>query len=223
MANLVGAGAALLSFAALVLATIAIASNYWLKLSLGPDAPVDTLNPTTLDDTFSDLTITYKLQHIGLWVGCHREISFDKRSCAYIGSSCYTNVCWVRNGVDDACNNFRLLPVSNCSAYQAARAMTVIGTIFLILGSSILVVSVCVASQTLSTTGAVLTFLSSIFLMIGFAVFYDNTYKHLNEIASIGWSFVLIIVAWPLAFVASVIGVLASLRSEKEEVFEESG
>lgn len=151
--------------------------------------------------------------------------TFDKISCGYIGSSCYSNICWVRNEDDKKCKDSLVTPISDCAAYQATRAMTIIGTLFLIAGSSILVVSVCIASKALPTSGAICTFLGGLFLMIAFAVFYQEIFRDLREIAGIGWSYILLIVAWPLAVVAGLIGMTALFGGSKdaeEADYEES-
>jgi len=113
----------------------------------------------------------------------------------------------------------RVVAVDNCSAYQATRAMTIIGTIFLIIGSSVMVVSICINSRNLSTAGGVGTFLGGFFLMIAFAVFYAQIFKgnDLDTIAGIAWSYILLIVAWPLAVIAGLIGCFASFSSSKAQ------
>lgn len=104
--------------------------------------------------------------------------------------------------------------------------MLIIGALFLILGASVLLVSVCVSSRNLSTFGAVSTFFGALFLMIAFAVFFQHNYKspNLDSIGSIGWSFILLIVSWPLAVVAALLALLASFNSSKQpqQDFEES-
>lgn len=53
--------------------------------------------------------------------------------------------------------------------------------------------------------------------MIAFAVFIANIYRNeLNEIGSIGYSFILLIVAWPLAIIAAAIGAFASIMAPKQ-------
>lgn len=117
------------------------------------------------------------------------------------------------------CLDARVVPIDNCAAYQATRAMTIIGTIFLIVGAAVLVVSVCINSRNLSTAGGANTFAAGFFLMIAFAVFYARIFKgnDLDTIASIGWSFILLIVAWPLAIIAGLLGCFASFSSSKAQ------
>lgn len=103
--------------------------------------------------------------------------------------------------------------------------MTIIGTIFLVLGASLQAVSICRSSRGTTLIGSILMFLASVFLMIGFAVFYRNIFVNgpLDEIGHIAWSFILFIIAWPLAFLASILGLLASLSAAKHgSEFEES-
>lgn len=131
----------------------------------------------------------------------------------------------MRNGDDNRCQDDRVVAVKNCSAYQAVRAMTIIGTIFLVLGASILVVSVCVTTTKLTTTGAILTLLASLFLMIAFAVFYASIFNtnNLPEQAAIRWSFILLIVSWPLALIASLLGLASGPgKAESPAEFDES-
>lgn len=137
--------------------------------------------------------------------------TFKKISCGYVGSKCYSNICWVRNNQDETCKDARVRPIDKCSAYQATRAMTIIGTIFLIVGASLLVVSVCVVSANLTTYGAVSTLVAATFLMIAFAVFLGGVFNagDLGDTAKIDWSFILLIVAWPLALLAGVLAFVA--------------
>lgn len=212
--------AAFLSFASLVLVAISMATNYWVRFD-DRASEVSSLNPIETNSQLTGLTLEYDLHYFGLWVGCHLERNFDKKSCGYIGSSCYSNICWVRNKEDEVCKDARVKPVNNCSAYQATRAMAIIGTIFLIAGASILVVSIFVTSRNLLSLGALCTFIGGFFLMIAFAVFYDNIFRRLDDIASIGWSFILLIVAWPLAMLAGLSGIISTMLSPKQEAEQE--
>lgn len=51
--------------------------------------------------------------------------------------------------------------------------------------------------------------------MISFAVFYNNVFKQggLNEISDIAWSFVMLIVSWPLAVIATIMGALGAFST----------
>lgn len=57
--------------------------------------------------------------------------------------------------------------------------------------------------------------------MIGFAVFYDNVFRPLDGIAGIGWSFVLLIIAWPFAILAGLFGIISTMLSPKQQEEEE--
>lgn len=216
MAGIATVSAALLSFVSLVLIAIAMATNFWVRFDeVRKETP---LNPIEENTQFSGLTVRYDLDYFGLWVGCHlAKTNENKRSCGYIGSSCYSNICWIRNDVDTECKDARVVSLSNCSALQATRAMIIIGTLFLILGSSVLVVSVCITSQQLTRFGALSTIIASLFLMIAFAVFYEENFRPLDEIAGIAWSFILLIVGWPIAFLAGIIGLLANVGEPKND------
>lgn len=116
----------------------------------------------------------------------------------------------------------RFEPVQNCSAYQATRAMTIIGTLFLIVAASLLVVAVCVDSGALAATGGLMSAIAGIFLMIAFAVFLASVVRQggIDALGNIGWSFILLIVAWPLCILAAVFGCLASALREKEYTYD---
>lgn len=140
---------------------------------------------------------------------------FDKISCGYIGSSCNSDICWVRDKTEKKCEDNRVTPIINCAAYQATRAMTIIGTIFLIAGSSILVVAICIASRVLPSSGAICTFIGGLFLMIGFSIFYSEIFSPLSDIVDVSWSLILLIVAWPLAIIAGLMGMTAMFAGSK--------
>lgn len=100
--------------------------------------------------------------------------------------------------------------------------MTVIGAIFLILGAAIMLVTVCVPSSRLTAAGAISTFAAAVFFIIAFAVYLQAVHKNgnMNDIGHIGWSFILLIVAWPIAIIGSVIGLHAAAKSRKEQPTE---
>lgn len=71
MVNAVGALSSIFSFASLILVAIAIGTNFWVRVD-NPRVQANTeLNPPVLNDAFS---ISYDLDHLGLWVGCHRAL-----------------------------------------------------------------------------------------------------------------------------------------------------
>jgi peptidoglycan/LPS O-acetylase OafA/YrhL len=216
--NVVAVCSAFLAFLALIFLAIAMATNYWYifdkRIASNPSAA---LNPLRENTKLPGTTITYDVDHFGLWLGCHKERTFGgKLSCAYIGSKCYSNVCWIRNmnKADTTCLNSRVAPIRLCAAYQVTRAFTIIGALALILGVSMLIVSNCLASKPLSASGGLITGIAALALMVAFAVFFSNVFKSgpLDPLGNIGWSFVLFLIAWPLCFISCVMGMLARAR-----------
>lgn len=217
---------ALLAFIALVLTAVSLATNHWFQFDSDRTAGSSPLNPIRSNSKLTGLTVNYDADHFGLWVGCHRDTTFSKKSCAFIGNQCYSNVCWLRNKKDKTCLDSRFKAITNCAAYQATRVMHIFGTLALILGASLLVVSACVRSKALAASGALLTGIGSFFLMIAFAVFFKEIWKDgsLDSIGKLGWSFILLIVSWPLAFIASLLGCLGAGQTPKnQDAFESEG
>lgn len=219
---------ALIALVSLILVAISLATNHWVDLDDRPlNARASPMNPVRVNNKLPGLSVRYDLDHFGLWIGCHKEKTFGgKKSCAYIGNKCYSDVCWIRNKRDKTCMDNRVKPVSNCAAFQATRVMAILGTLALIFGTALLVVSICVMSTALASTGALLTGIGSFLLMIAFAVFHKEIYKDgsLDDIGKLGWSFVLLIIGWPLAFLASLLGCASSAAARKDrDVFESEG
>lgn len=211
--------AAFLSFLSLTLVAISMATNYWIRFTYprtSPEAPLK--NPFVTNTELTNLRLEYDVDYFGLWVGCHREQSFNKISCGFIGTSCYSTICWTRNRKEKTCQDSRIIPLANCSAYRATRALMILGTLFLIIGAAIFLVSTCVTSQNLTSCGTLITALAGLFLLIAFVVFYVVVFTQsgLNEIANIAWSFVLLIVAWPIAILSVLIGVIAACSTKSK-------
>ena len=146
-----------------------------------------------------------------------------KISCAYVNNGCTANVCWVRNNTDTTCKRAPVSSLKVCGAYQALRALTVLGTIFLVIGSALLVVAICVEARTLTAIGAAFTFLGALLLCAAFAVFLKNVFRDaaLPDIANEGWSYILTVAAWVVAVFASILGLLgASITGAKEDDIE---
>jgi hypothetical protein len=220
--NVVALCSAFLALLALVFTAVAMATNYWFVFnSRAPTSPPAALNPLTYNAQLPGVTVVYDLDHFGLWVGCFKERTYGgKSSCAYVGSKCYSNVCWIRNmnKADMTCLDSRVTPIRLCGAYQVARAFTVIGVLVLIFGVALLIVSNCLASKPLSATGGLITGIAAFILMIAFAVFLNNVIKGapIDALGKIGWSFALFIIAWPLCFVSCIMGMLARAREGAE-------
>jgi PMP-22/EMP/MP20/Claudin tight junction len=223
--NVVALCSAFIAFLALVFIAISMATNYWYIFDkrISSSSPA-ALNPLRDNSKLPGVTITYDVDHFGLWVGCHRERTFGgKLSCAFIGNKCYSNVCWIRNmnKADTTCMDNRITPLRLCAAYQVTRAFTLIGIALLILGVSLLIVSNCLASKPLSASGGLVTGIAAFILMIAFAVFFNNVFKGgpLNRLGKIGWSFILFIIAWPLCYIACIMGMFARAREGTDQAY----
>lgn len=217
MVNAGNVAAAVVSFASLVLVAIAMATNSWIIFTFPRPTTSDarSINPLVTNTDMAGLRLTYDLDYFGLWVGCHREQTYNKISCGFIGFTCRSNICWTRNQRDKTCKEAPIGALTNCSAFRTVRAFTIIGTISLIIGAAILLVSMCVTSRNLVWSGTGLTAMATLCLMIAFAVFYVNVFSSsgVAEQSSIGWSFIMLIVSWPLAAVGTLLGVLGALST----------
>lgn len=224
--NLFSGLSSLLAFISLILVAISLATSFWVRIS-SPRIRSD-LNPTRINDELGTPVVQYDIEHFGLWVACYKDKKYNETSCGYVGNQCYADICWIKtmattndNDEDNerTCANERVKTIDNCAAYQAVRVLAILGTIFLIVGASLLMVSSCFSSRGLIGSGALLTFLASLLLMIGFAVWIAELYKQpgLDDIGKLGWSFILFIVAWPLALIASLLACLAAARSKGQQ------
>lgn len=212
---------ALISVCALVLLAIGAATNKWVVLSQGNN----TFNPTVVNSklavqdknlgvTSSTAEISYMASHYGLWIGCHKELK-GAVSCAYIGASCFSDVCWIRKTAKSStrtCLERRVAAVRNCVAYQVVRAFVVVGVFLAMIGTATQLVSLVTADRTLAMLAGVALFVGGIAVMTGFAVFYVEEVgkSRLLEFGRIGYSLILVIVGWPLALVAGMISCLAA-------------
>lgn len=219
MANALTITTAIISFVSLVLIAIAMATNSWVRFDFPRPASSEEVNPSVTNTELAGLRLTYDLDYFGLWVGCHREMAFNKVSCGFISSSCTSSICWTRNTRDQTCKRERVWALSNCVAFRVVRAFTIIGTICLILGAAILLVSMCVTSRDLVWWGTVFTGLAALGLLIAFAVFYHHVFVRsgLKAVSSTGYSFIMLVVAWPLAAIAMLLGSLAALSTPSKK------
>lgn len=215
MVNALTITAGIVSFVSLVLVAIAMATNSWVLFETPRAASSVDVNPLVTNAELAGLRLVYDLDYFGLWVGCHREQTFDKVSCGFLSSSCTSSICWTRNARDKTCKREKVEAISNCTAFRVVRAFTIIGTISLIIGAAILLVSMCVTSRDLVWWGTGFTFMAGLGLLIAFAVFYNYVFvsSGMKQVANIGYSLVMLIVSWPLAIVGALIGTLAALST----------
>lgn len=217
MVNAANVAAAIVSFLALALIAVAMATNSWIRIdyprSSLPEAA--TINPPVINSDLDGMRLRYDLDYFGLWVGCHREQSFNKISCGFITSTCYSTICWTRDRKEKTCKTDRVGAISNCAAYRTTRAFAILGIICLVFGAAILLVTTCVMSRNLIWIGAFLTGLSALFAMIAFAVFYLSIFKQgdLDDIGAVAWSFIMLIVSWPLATLATLVSIIGALST----------
>ncbi|OSX68922.1 hypothetical protein BU14_2088s0002 [Porphyra umbilicalis] len=218
MVNFVTLVSAILSIIALVLAAVGMATNHWIDVTEPRSTATSAreANPVVTNTKLPGLTVSYNVHHYGLWVGCHVERSFgEQRSCAYIGNRCYSDVCWIRNDRDTTCLDAKVTLVDqSCTSYQFTRVLVCLGMILLVMGTSLLVVASCVTSGRVAASGSGLTLLSSLLLCIAFVVFYVKEYAGVDgasDWAKLGWSFVLLIISWPVAAVAAIVGALGAV------------
>lgn len=182
-----------LSFVALILLAVGMATDHWIDFQLQSST---IMNPTIVNDQLAqgavarsngelrnsfDVTtnIEYNVKHYGLWIGCFVEKSNSTRSCTYIGSKCYTDVCWVRktsNTRASTCKDTRMAPVKNCTAYQFTRAFICLSIIFMVFGTSLQIVSLLTYNRSLAAVAGVVVVMAGVFAMMGFSIFYGEEY-----------------------------------------------
>lgn len=183
-----------LSFLALILLAVGMATDHWVDFLEGKSSPMNKfvtnnnlvkLNTrsglSALNQVSSDRTtnIEYNLKHYGLWIGCYQERSNMTTSCAYIGSKCYTDVCWIRQSVDnrqETCKDSKVGPLPNCTAYQFVRAFIIMGIILMVAGTSTQLVSLMTFNRALAAVAGVVVFAAGILVLLGFSIFYGQEY-----------------------------------------------
>lgn len=212
---------ALLSVTALVLLAVGAATNKWVVM----DNTNKDLNPTvvnsklgTLDKaagvTSSTTDITYSVSHFGLWIGCHKEHK-GAVSCSYIGSSCFSNVCWIRKTSQSrtkTCLDSRVRTVPNCTAYQVVRAFLLIGVLIMVFGVSTQLVSLVTVNRSLAMLAGLVIFVAGLFVMTAFAIFYSEEVARsgLRNYGHVGYSLNLVIASWPLTLLSGLISCFAA-------------
>lgn len=216
MVNAANVTAAILAFFSLAFVAIALATNSWTKFETPRPASSTDVNPLVINDELPGLRLQYDLDYFGLWVGCHRESSFDAISCAFISSSCSSSVCWTRDSSERTCMPATIGAIAtSCMAFRVVRAFTILATIFLVFGAALLLVATCVTSRPLLWAASVLNFLAVICLCLSFVVFYVVVFQKsgVNGIAKLSWSFIMLVVSWPLAAIATLFSILSALAT----------
>lgn len=225
----------LLSLIALILLAVGMATDHWIDFEVGKSS---TLNPTIVNDELVaqiearsgraaraidfTTTIEYNVRHYGLWIGCYMERSAQVNSCSYIGSKCYTDVCWVRKSANDrteTCKDTRMTPLTNCGAYQFTRAFICIAILLMILGTSTQIVSLMTYNRTLAAVAGVVVVISSVVAMIGFSIFYSEEFAKngISSAARIGYSLILIAFAWPMMLVSGIMSCCAASMGVRQQ------
>lgn len=213
---------AVLSITALVLLAVGAATNKWVVM----DRANKELNPIVVNSklgsteknrigvTSSTTEITYSVSHYGLWIGCHKERK-GAVSCAYIGSSCYSDVCWIRKtdrSSTKTCQDSRVASVPNCTAYQVVRAFVLIGIIIMVFGVSTQLVSLITVNRSLAMLAGLVIFVSGLFVMSAFAIFYsvEVAQSGIKSFGHLGYSLNLVIASWPLILLAGLVSCCAA-------------
>lgn len=212
---------AAVSVTSLILLAVGAATNKWVVM----DRSSKELNPAVVNAklgtveqkigiTSSTTDISYSVSHYGLWIGCHKERK-GAVSCAYIGSSCYSNVCWIRKtsrSSTKTCLDSRVAVVVNCTAYQVVRAFVLIGILVLMFGVSMQLVSLVTVNRSLAMLGGLVIFMSGLFTMSAFAIFYSEEIARsgVRSIGHLGYSLKLVIASWPLTLLAGLISCCAA-------------
>ncbi|CDF36209.1 unnamed protein product [Chondrus crispus] len=211
----------LLSIVSLVLLAVGAATNKWVVM----DKTNTELNPTTVNSklgiqdkqvgvTSSTSDITYSVSHYGLWIGCHVEHK-GAVSCSYIGSRCFSNVCWIRKtsrSRTKTCLDTRVSSVPNCTAYQVIRAFVTLGALAMICGVATQLVSLLTVNRSLAMLAGLIIFLAGLFVMVAFAIFYSEEVAKsgLRGVGHIGYSLKLITAAWPLMLLCGLLSCFAA-------------
>ena len=217
--------------ASLVCSVISLSTSHWVNFVRAHPK----LNPMITNDKLQKLRqisdgttiIKYASSNYGLWIGCFQELGGAK-SCAFITGNCNANVCWIRESKvskSTTCKRARVSTISSCVAFQVVRIITCIGVLLLTIGASLTLVSFCTYSRSLAAIGGLADFLASVLLMIGFAVFYAETFSRdqIWSIANIGYSLILCIASWPLALVGGFLSCCAaSTGLRRKEISEYS-
>lgn len=230
MVNAATVTAAIISFISLALIAIALATNSWIRFDTSKEGTDDynKFNELITNTQFHGLELQYSMVYFGLWVGCYHEtfISDNEISCGFVSSRCNATICWTRNYQEKTCQEDPVQPLANrCTAFRTTRAFTILGTLFLVFGAALLLVATCMTSSRLVWSATIFNAIAFVFALLSFVVFYMGVFKanSLSTVTNMGWSFIMLIVAAPLAFFATVFSLLGAVSTPvKEYGYEES-
>lgn len=209
MGRLVLGVSSLLSIVALALAGFGVATNHWVRLH----RPDDTMNPVEVNSQMTFTTIKYPARYFGLWYGCYREDG-SAVSCAYITHRCTTNVCWKRmlrdTVMDTVCQRNDVGPIApHCAAFQVTRIFACIGLVLLVVATTCMASAFVAVNRGFAAVGGLASILGALATIIATSVFYAHQMSKssglgVDGLASIGWSFWLLMASAPLSVLAAV-------------------
>lgn len=218
--------ASITSIISLALISAALGTNYWIRFDRtkeGTDS-YDKVNALISDRNFTPFELQYSVDRFGLWVGCYREtlLSSGEVSCGFISSRCIANICWTVKYQDSTtkCQDHPVQPLEGkCSAFRTTRAFTILGTLFVVIGAALLLVSTCVTSSRLVWSATVFNAVAVIFTILAFVVFFLAVIRaeDLSSVTNMGVSFILLITTIPLVFIASVLAALGALSTPTKQ------
>jgi PMP-22/EMP/MP20/Claudin tight junction len=216
------------SFVSLIILAVGMATDHWIDFQRATALNPTVTNPATslasLNPGVSP-AVDYNVRNYGLWVGCFLEKSPAQQvSCTYIGSHCFANVCWRRYTTKkpsiskESCLDSRVVPLTNCIAYQFVRAFICLAILIMIIGTSAQLMSLLTSNRTLAAVAGVVVFIAGILTMIGFSIFYGQEFASngISGIGSMGYSLVLVIVAWPCMLVSGILSCCAASMGIQE-------
>lgn len=149
---------------------------------------------------------------IGLWLS--RREDGSAVSCAYITHRCTTNVCWKRmlreTVMDTVCQRNDVGPIApHCAAFQVTRIFACIGLALLVIATTCMASAFVATNRGFAAIGGVTSLFGALAIIIATAVFYAHQMSKssglgLHGLASIGWSFWLLMASAPLSVFAAV-------------------
>lgn len=135
-------------------------------------------------------------------------------SCAYITHRCTTNVCWkrmLRNTImDTVCQRNDVGPIApHCAAFQVSRIFACIGLALLVVATTCMASAFVAINRGFAAVGGLCSILAALATIIATSVFYAHQMSKssglgVDGLASIGWSFWLLMASAPLSVFAAV-------------------